>query len=147
MSLLPNEPLSIWFHMPAPDPLGRDEVLGKLRFLPDLVELHWRLKGNVFRNADMDMQCIALPYGEIESVEIVKRWWKIRQLILRIGTPTWVNAIPAAEMGKLILHIDERSALDAKKLHSIIDFRRSCFLLDESTKRLQWDATTTPNAP
>jgi hypothetical protein len=42
-------------------------------------------------------------------------------------------------MGKLTLLIDERSATDAKKLTTLIDFRRSIFLLDETTRRLKWD--------
>jgi hypothetical protein len=40
-------------------------------------------------------------------------------------------------MGKMTLGIDERSRHDAKKLAPLIDFRRSIFLLDEQTKRLQ----------
>jgi hypothetical protein len=42
-------------------------------------------------------------------------------------------------MGKMVIIIDERSALDAKKLSSIIDFRRSIFLLDDTNRRLKWD--------
>jgi hypothetical protein len=39
-------------------------------------------------------------------------------------------------MGKMELHIDDRSRKEASKLASFIDFRRSIFLLDEQTKRL-----------
>lgn len=137
--MLDSEYLSIWFSIPAPDPLGRDEVMGKLRFMPEVIELHWRLKGNVFRQSESAMQTITLPYQEIEAVELHKKWWKLRSITLRIGNPSLIAAIPAAEMGKITMDIDERSALDAKKLTTMIDFRRSIFLLDESTSRLKWE--------
>lgn len=131
------EPLSIHFFIPAKDPLGRNEVRGKLRFLPELVELHWRVKGNVFRGGEGEMQTIDLPYGQIESVELVKRWWRVRQLVLRVDDPTLVAEIPGVVMGKMVLEIDEKSRGDAPKLSSLIDFRRSIFLLDEQTERLK----------
>jgi hypothetical protein len=134
--MLDAEPIAIWFVLPATDPLGRDRVEGKLRFLPDLVELHWRVQGNVFRNDDTGMQRIDLPYGEIEHVELVKSWWRIRRLVLRVGNPALVAAIPGVPMGKMDLHIDERSRAEAAKLAPLIDFQRSVFLLDEQTRRL-----------
>jgi hypothetical protein len=135
--MIDTEPVSLWFFLPATDPLGREEVHGKLRFLPEHVELHWRLKGNVFRNgAEEGMTRIDLPYGEIEHVDLVKRFWKLRRIILRIGDPSLVAAIPGVTMGKMELHIDDRSRQEAAKLSSFIDFRRSIFLLDEQTKRL-----------
>jgi hypothetical protein len=135
--MIDTDPVSLWFFLPATDPLGRDEVHGKLRFLPEHVELHWRIKGNVFRNdGDDGMARIDLPYGEIEHVELVKRWWKLRSIILRVGNPALVAAIPGVTMGKMELHIDDRSREEAAKLAGFIDFRRSIFLLDEQTKRL-----------
>jgi len=69
------EPVNIHFRIPAADPLGREEVLGKLRFLPDHVGLSWRMKGNVFKGGKGEMINIDLPYGEIEHVELVKKWF------------------------------------------------------------------------
>ena len=40
-------------------------------------------------------------------------------------------------MGKMTLIIDERSREEAKKLASLIDFKRSVFLVDQQTKRLE----------
>ena len=40
-------------------------------------------------------------------------------------------------MGKMILHIDERSRDEAKKLTGLIDFKRSMFILDDHEKRLK----------
>ncbi|BDS06585.1 hypothetical protein NT6N_16250 [Oceaniferula spumae] len=131
------EPVNIHFHIPATDPLGREEVLGKLRFLPEQVMLSWRLKGSVFKGGKGEMTTIGLPYGEIEHVELVKKWFKIRQIVLRIESPELVKDIPGVDMGKMVLHIDERSRIEARKLTDLIDFKRSMFILDEHDKRLQ----------
>ena len=36
----------------------------------------------------------------------------------------------------MVLKIDKRSRKEAEKLESLIDFKRSIFILDEQTKRL-----------
>lgn len=138
--MLDLNPISIQFQIPASDHLGKNEVEGKIRFMPDHVDLDWRLKGNVFRGRNEPVQNIKLPYSQIEHVELRKSWWRIRDLILRISDPSLVQEIPGVEMGKMILNIDNRSRSEAKKLHSLIDFKRSIFLLDEQNKRL--DAMT-----
>ena len=134
--MLSTDPLYIQFRIPAQDPLGREEVLGKICFLPDHVEINWRLKGNVFTGGKGEMQTIDIPYKEIDHAELVKRWWRIRRLILRISDPTLVKAIPGVTLGKMSLEIDRRSREEAKKLNGIIDFKRSVFLLDEHEQRL-----------
>ena len=50
-----TEPVHINFHCPAIDPLGRENLIGKLRFLSDHVELSWRMKGNVFTGGKSEM--------------------------------------------------------------------------------------------
>ncbi|MGJ8698037.1 MAG: hypothetical protein ACSHYF_17085 [Verrucomicrobiaceae bacterium] len=132
-----TDPVNISFQIPARDPLGREEIMGKLRFLPDHVELAWRLKGNVFSGGKSEMQTIDLPYGEIEHVDLVKKWWKIRQIVFRVSDPRLLSEIPAAEMGKLTMDIDERSREEAMKLHGLIDFKRSIFILDAQEERLK----------
>ena len=132
-----NSPISIQFHIPASDHLGKNEVEGKVRFLPDSVEIDWRLKGNVFRGGEQEVKTVSLTYGEIEHVELKKRWWKLRSIILRISNPALVEEIPGVEMGKMTLEIDDRSREEAQKLGSLIDFKRSIFLVDEQTRRLE----------
>jgi len=132
-----TEPIHINFKCPAIDPLGREHLIGKLRFLPEHVELSWRMKGNVFTGGKSELNLIDLPYGEIEHVELVKKWWQIRQLIFRVSDPRLTKDIPTSEMGKLVMEIDDRSRKEADKLSSLIDFKRSIFLLDEQEKRLQ----------
>ena len=134
--MLTIDPVHIQFTIPAQDPLGREEVLGKVRFLPDHVEINWRLKGNVFVGGKGEMHTIDVPYGEIEHVELVKKWWKLRRIILRISDPSLVKEIPGVELGKMTLEIDKRSREEAKKLEGLIDFKRSVFLLDEHESRL-----------
>lgn len=131
-----TEPVYINFHCPAIDPLGRENLIGKLRFLSDHVELSWRMKGNVFTGGKSEMETIDLPYSEIDHVELVKKWWKIRKLIFRVSNPKLLGDIPMSDMGKLEMEIDKRSRQEAKKLTSLIDFQRSVFLLDEQDKRL-----------
>ena len=135
--MLTNEPISIQFRIPATDHLGKNEVEGKIRFLAESVELDWRLKGNVFRGGQQEVETITLDYGEIEHVELKKRWWKLSQIILRISNPASVEAIPGIEMGKMTLEIDARSREEAKKLGALIDFKRSIFLVDQQTRRLE----------
>lgn len=130
------DPVHIQFHIPAQDPLGREEVLGKIRFLPDHVEFNWRLKGNVFVGGKGEMHTLTVPYGEFEHVELIRKWWRLRRLVLHISNPALVEEIPGVELGKMTLEIDERSREEAKKIASLIDFKRSVFLLDEHDQRL-----------
>ncbi len=130
------DPVHIQFHIPARGPLGREEVLGKIRFLPAHVEFNWRLKGNVFVGGKGEMHTLTVPYGEIEHVELIRKWWRLRRLVLRISNPALVAEIPGVELGKMTLEIDERSREEAKQLACLIDFKRSAFLLDEHDQRL-----------
>ena len=135
MSLI--DPVSIYFTIPATDPLGKNVVVGKVRFLEEYVELNWRLQGNVFRGGKGEMTTVELPYGEIESVEVDKGWFRVKSLTLRVGDPQKVKEIPGIEMGKMCLKIDKRSKEEAKKLHELVDFKRSEFILDSHEQRLK----------
>ncbi|MFT5905620.1 MAG: hypothetical protein ACI9E1_001218 [Cryomorphaceae bacterium] len=132
-----TDPISIQFEIPATDHLGKNHVEGKVRFLADEVEIDWRVRGNIFRGGNTEVETISMPYGQIEHVELRKKWWKIRDIILRIADPSLVEKIPGVEMGKMVLQIDKRSREEAEKLESLIDYKRSIFILDEQTKRLE----------
>ena len=131
-----TDPVHIQFRIPALDPLGREAVLGKLRFLSDHVEITWRLKVDVIVGGKGEMRSLEIPYNEIEHVELVKKWWRLRGLVLVISDPVLVEEIPGGDLGKMTLEIDARSREDAMKLSGIIDFKRSVFLLDEQETRL-----------
>ncbi|MFT6864560.1 MAG: hypothetical protein ACJAVK_003128 [Akkermansiaceae bacterium] len=132
-----TDSVNIHFQCPPTDPLGREHIIGKLRFLPDEVELSWHLKGNVFTGGKSEMSAIIIPYGEIEHVELIKKWWKIRKLIFRVSDPKLLREIPVAEMGKIVMEIDDRSREEAQKLRGLIDFKRSIFLLNAQEERLK----------
>lgn len=135
--MLDADPISIQFEIPATDHLGKNHIEGKIRFMADHVELNWRVRGNVFRGGNEEVKTIPLPYSQIEHVEIRKKWWKVRDLVLRIADPSLVEQIPGVEMGKMVLVIDERSRDEASKLESLIDFKRSIFILDEQNQRIE----------
>jgi len=130
------EPITIQFQIPAADPLGREKVYGKIRFLTDKIELNWRLSSNVFRESKMRLSTIDLSYSEIEHIELHKKWFRYRSLTLRIGDPSLVNDIPGTEVGKMTLEIDRRSEDQVKRLVNYIDFKHSQLILDEQDKRL-----------
>lgn len=134
--MLNTDPISIQFEIPAIDHLGKDHVEGKVRFMADHVDIDWRVRGNVFRGGNAEVETISMPYSQIEHVELRKKWWKIRDLILRIADPSLVAEIPGVQMGKMTLQIDKRSREEAQKLESLIDYKRSIFILDEQNKRL-----------
>ena len=135
--MLDSDPISIQFEIPATDHLGKDHVEGKIQFKADIVELSWRVRGNVFRASKNEVVTIPLSYSQIEHVELRKKWWKVRDIILRITDPALVADIPGVEMGKMTLQIDKRSREEAEKLESMIDFKRSTFILDEQLKRIE----------
>ena len=103
------DPVNIHFDIPATDHLGKNAVVGKIRFLSSHVELSWRLKGTVFRGGKGEMTTVELSYGEIESVEVDKGWFRVKSLTLRVGDPQKVKNMPGIEMGKMQLIIDSRS--------------------------------------
>ena len=110
--MIPFDPVHIHFHIPATDPLGKEEVLGKLRFLAEHIEIDWQLKGSLFTGGKGELQTITVPYTEVEHVELVKRWFKIRRLVFRIATPALVKDIPGVELiepeGTFLLWMDFR---------------------------------------
>ena len=142
--VLEHDPVPIHFSIPATDPLGREEVVGKLRFFPDHVELGWRLSGNVFTGGKGELELIKIPYPEIEHVELVRQWFRLRHLVLRISDPSLAQDMPGVTMGKMTLHIDARSRTEAKKLRPLIDYNKSTFLLDAFDKQLAEKDNTTP---
>lgn len=133
-----TDSISIYFNNPAIDPLGKKEVVGKIRFLERHVEINWRLKGSVFTGGQGETETIDFPYSEVESVELKKKWFKVREIILRVGNPQIIQSIPSLEIGKLCLVIDDRSMQEVKKLARLIDFKKSEFILDEYEKRINF---------
>lgn len=134
--MLGSDPINLHFHIPASDHLGKEEVQGQLRFHADHIDLHWRLKGNVFTGGPGEMTLIKIPYPAVAEVTMNRRWFRPAELILRLANPELVSKVPGIEVGRMTLTIDPQSKDAVKKVHNLIDYRRSLFLLDESNKRL-----------
>jgi hypothetical protein len=135
--VLGSDPINLHFSIPATDHLGREEVQGQLRFHADHIDLHWRLKGNVFTGGPGDMKLIEIPYPVVAEVTMKRRWFRPAELILRLENPELVSEIPGIEVGRMTLHIDPKSKEAVQKVHNLIDYRRSSFLLDETNERLE----------
>ena len=134
--MLGSDPINLYFSIPASDHLGREEVQGQLHFRDDHIDLHWRIKGNVFTGGPGDMKLIEIPYPAVAEVTMKRRWFRPAELVLRLDNPAIVAEIPGIEVGKMTLLIDPKSKEEVAKVHDLIDYRRSQFVLDETNKRL-----------
>ena len=132
-----DKAINLSFRIPAKDPLGREEVLGKLRFLPKECELNWQMAGNVFTGGKSEMKVITIPYGEIEEVEVKKKWLRPALISFHINDPSLVKEIPGVDMGNLIFEIDKKSSKDLDRLQGFIDFKRSLFLFESTDSYLK----------
>jgi len=119
------------FTIPPTDALGRELVMGKLRFLPKNAELHWRLADNVFRGGKDELKSVTLPYSQIDAVNLDKKWLRPSKISLHISDPALVADIPGVEMGKITFQIEKNSEAEVKKLKEYIDFKRSIFLFEQ----------------
>ncbi len=82
------------------------------------------------------MALVEIPYAAVAEVDMKRRWFRPAQLTLRLEDPVLVAEIPGTEVGRMTLLIDAKSREAVNKLHDLIDYRRSLFLLDETNKRL-----------
>ena len=135
--MLDSEPINLHFTIPATDHLGREEVQGQLRFHAQHIDLHWRLKGNVFTGGPGDMTLIEIPYKVVAEVKLNRRWFRPTELIMRLEDPTLVKDIPGVEVGRLALQVQAEGKDAIKQVQNLIDFRRSLFLIDSTNKRLE----------
>jgi len=132
-----DQPINLKFTIAAADPLGREQVEGKLRFLPSMCELHWALSANVFRGGKGEHQVIEIPYGQIDEVDIVKKWFRPMKISFHVSNPELVKDIPNVVMGNLTFEIDKRSTDDLERLKSFIDFKQSLFLFERNDNYLE----------
>ena len=132
-----DQPINLEFVIPAADPLGREEVAGKLRFLPQGCELHWALTANVFRGGKGEHQVIHLPYNEIDEVELQKKWLRPTKISFHVSNPELIKDIPGVVMGNLTFEIEKRSKEDLERLKSFIDFKQSLFLFEQNDAYLK----------
>ncbi len=129
-----TDELSIDFNNPATDSLGYEGVQGKLRCQRDEVELQFNQNDRAFRKIPVVVRPI--PYGQVESVEYIDRWFQPKLLILKTRSPVYLDGFPGGEVGKVTLHVCRQSHKDAARLASLLDYKQSEAYLDESNARL-----------
>lgn len=83
------------------------------------------------------MKLIEIPYPSVAEVGMKRRWFRPAELTLRLEDPELVADIPGIEVGRMVLLIDPKFKAEVNKVHDLIDYRRSVFLLDETNKRLE----------
>ncbi len=132
-----DQPINLEFTIPASDPLGREQVEGKLRFQPEGCELHWALSANVFRGGKGEHQIVKLPYGEIDEVNLVKKWLRPTRISFHVSNPELIKEIPGVVMGNLTFEIEKRSTKDLERLRDYIDFKQSLFLFEKNDAYLK----------
>lgn len=130
-----TDELSIDFKNPATDALGYEGVQGKLRCQRDEVELQFDQDDRAFRKIPVVVRQI--PYGQVESVEYIDRWFRPKLLIFKTKSPEYVDGFPGGEVGKLTLHVCRQSRKDAARLASLLEFKQSEAFLEESNARLE----------
>lgn len=131
------EPVNLEFHIPATDPLGKEEVFGRIRFCSNECRLYWNPLQSVFRDSGNEMQCIKLSYEVIDSVKVEKKWFSAPRVCFRVSQPELVNEIPGVKLGNIKCLIDKRSLGEFKRLKRYVDFKKSLFLFEQSNTRLE----------
>ena len=112
--MLDTDPINLHFTIPATDHLGKKEVQGQLRFHADHIDLHWRLKGNVFTGGPSEMTLITIPYPSVAEVDLKQKWLRPSVLLLRLEDPSLVAEVPNIEVGRMLLTIDKQSKAQKK---------------------------------
>ncbi len=131
-----GETLSIHFHLPATDALGRKHVDGKLRCLDDKVALQFKVRERTFKTTDNELQTIEFPYREVEEVKYVRRWFR-RRLVLRTGDAAILEPLPGSHLGRIEFEVDKKSRKDAARIESFVDFKKSEALAQDSHERME----------
>jgi hypothetical protein len=126
--------LSISFENPATDAMGYDHVSGKLYCGRDQLELQFKVKDRAFRKNEL--QTVVFEYSDVESIEVISRWFRPKQLIFQTPKAEKLNDFPGARVGRIELHVLSASSKSAEKLTALIRFKQSEAFLAESESRL-----------
>ena len=133
------EPITIYFEIPAADPMGREHVEGKIRGLEDEVLLHWKIRERTFTKGKHTAHRISLKYHEIEEVEFQGGWMFFRRsrLIFRVCEPARLEGMPGSATGRCVLRVAPKSRQDAGRLAKFLDYKVSEYRLTRSEDRLE----------
>ncbi len=130
-----TEEVSIYFDNPATDPLGHEHVEGRLFFGEQGISLDFKVKDRAFRKGEAGS--IAFGYEDIESIRFTRRFLGPRILTLGLRSAVILEPFPGAEVGKARLHVTSASGEEAKKVESLVEYRKSEAYLSASHHRLE----------
>ena len=134
--------LSIYFDNPATDPLGYEQVEGKLVCGPDQVTLSFKVKDRAFRKSKTEK--LEFPYGEVESVSYKSHFFGPKILTLRTRGTDKLDQFPGADVGRVRLHVTQTSRDEAKKAAEYVDYQQSEAYLQEQDDRLKESRKESP---
>lgn len=131
------EEISISFENPATDPMGFGAVTGKLSCLRDSVRLQFKEKDRAFRKNET--QTVDLDYSEIETLELVAKWFRPVLFVLETRALEKLDVFPGSKVGRVEMFIPKSSKAVAKKMMNLITFQKSERFLIDSEKRMERD--------
>ncbi len=129
-----QDELSVYFENPSTDPLGYNQVEGKLYCGRDNLQLQYKQKDRAFRKNSPVV--IEFGYAEVYEVEYVSRWFRPKLLIFKTRSPEKLKQFPGAKVGKVRLHVTKAAREDARRAQVFIEYRQSEAYLRESDTRL-----------
>ena len=129
-----RDELSIYFENPATDPLGHEEVEGKLTCHRDGVTLRFKQRDRAFRKNDAHV--IEFAYSEVEAIEYSAKFFGPKTLTFRARETDKLKDFPGAEVSSVVLHVVKASREEAARAADFIDYRQSEAYLEEQDQRL-----------
>ena len=115
--------------------MGYETVEGKLMCQAEHLVLQFKEKDRAFRKNPL--LTVAFDYQEVESLEWISRWFQPKRIIFRTTAASKLDDFPGANVGKAELFVCKESYPQAKKLPSLVDYRKSEARLAASDSRLQ----------
>ncbi len=126
--------LSISFENPATDPLGYNQVAGKLYCGRDEVALHYKVKDRAFRKNES--VTVRFTYAEVELIRLMARWFRPRIIVFQTRSPDKLDGFPGSIAGRVELQVIPASVREAGKVADLIRFKQSEAFVAESEDRL-----------
>lgn len=128
-----QDELSVYFENPSTDPLGYNQVEGKLYCGRDVLQLQYKQKDRAFKKSAPVV--IEFGYGEVYEVKYVSRWFRPELLIFKTRSPEKLKDFPGAKVGKVQLNVTKSARKDAQRAQVFIEYRQSEAYLKESDQR------------
>lgn len=109
---------------------GFVQVKGLLQVKDDKIVLEFDQKDSILGILKSDMKEVMVPYSEIDSMRIFKKWFQTRVEILGKSMKVFKD-VPGAEQGRLLLKVSRKDRDLAEDIISSARVRLSEYKLDE----------------